>query len=119
MSRSIDIDYRRRAPTLDPTVAQDSTSSPILRALQPSARLSRQGPERRRRAGGESHEISADAKTLTFHLRDAKYSNGEPIVAGDLVYSWKRLADPRTRGAVSYVVQGVLRAAQNCSRWPA
>ena len=30
----------------------------------------------------ESWDISADAKTITFHLKDAKYSNGDPIVAG-------------------------------------
>ena len=35
---------------------------------------------------------------------DAKYSNGDPIVAGDLVYSWKRLVDPRTAAPYSYVM---------------
>ena len=40
-------------------------------------------------------EISADGLTYTFKLRDAKYSNGDPIVADDLVYAWKRLIDPR------------------------
>ena len=58
----------------------------------------------------ESHEISADAKTLTFHLRDAKYSNGDPIVAADLVYSWKRLVDPRTAAPYSYVMAEVAGA---------
>ncbi len=50
-----------------------------------------------------SWDISADAKTITFHLRDAKYSNGDPIVAGDFVYSFKRLVDPRTAAPYSYV----------------
>jgi oligopeptide transport system substrate-binding protein len=47
------------------------------------------------------------ARTLTFHLRDAQYSNGDPIIAGDLVYSWKRLADPRTAAPYSYVMAEV------------
>jgi oligopeptide transport system substrate-binding protein len=55
----------------------------------------------------ESYEVSADAKTFTFKLRDAKYSNGDPIVAGDLVYSWRRLVDPRTAAPYSYVMAEV------------
>ncbi|WP_105645424.1 oligopeptide ABC transporter substrate-binding protein OppA [Cronobacter malonaticus] len=38
-----------------------------------------------------------DFKVWTFHLRkDAKWSNGEPVTAQDFVYSWQRLADPKT-----------------------
>ncbi|MEY8709367.1 oligopeptide ABC transporter substrate-binding protein OppA [Mangrovibacter phragmitis] len=38
-----------------------------------------------------------DFKVWTFHLRkDAKWSNGEPVTAQDFVYSWERLADPKT-----------------------
>jgi oligopeptide transport system substrate-binding protein len=97
------IDVAGEPPTLDPTVAQDAASIAILRALQrPLVYLDKDLNVVDELA--ESHEISADAKTLTFHLRDAKYSNGDPIVAGDLVYSWKRLADPRTAAPYSYVI---------------
>jgi oligopeptide transport system substrate-binding protein len=38
-----------------------------------------------------------DFKVWTFHLRkDAKWSNGQPVTAADFVYSWERLADPKT-----------------------
>ncbi|WP_312080788.1 ABC transporter substrate-binding protein, partial [Pantoea septica] len=38
-----------------------------------------------------------DFKVWTFHLRNnAKWSNGEPVTAQDFVYSWQRLADPKT-----------------------
>ncbi|EPP0953353.1 oligopeptide ABC transporter substrate-binding protein OppA [Cronobacter dublinensis] len=38
-----------------------------------------------------------DFKVWTFHLRkDAKWSNGEPVTAQDFIYSWQRLADPKT-----------------------
>jgi oligopeptide transport system substrate-binding protein len=40
-------------------------------------------------------EVSADGLTYTFKLRDAKYSDGTPIVAGDIVRSFRSLADPR------------------------
>ena len=38
----------------------------------------------------ESYDVSADGKTYTFHLRDAKWSNGEPVTAQDFVFSWRR-----------------------------
>ncbi|CAI2491572.1 ABC transporter substrate-binding protein [Serratia liquefaciens] len=38
-----------------------------------------------------------DFKTWTFHLRpDAVWSDGSPVTAQDFVYSWQRLADPKT-----------------------
>ncbi len=38
-----------------------------------------------------------DFKVWTFHLRkNAKWSDGTPVTAHDFVYSWQRLADPKT-----------------------
>ena len=107
-------------PTLDPNAAQDANSLTVLRALhRPLVYIDKDLNVVD--ALAESHEISADAKTLTFHLRDAKYSNGDPIVAADLVYSWKRLVDPRTAAPYSYVmaeVAGAERAARHGGRRP-
>ena len=38
----------------------------------------------------ESFDVSADGKTYTFHLRDAKWSNGDPVTADDFVFAWRR-----------------------------
>ena len=38
----------------------------------------------------ESFDISEDGKTYTFHLRDAKWSNGDPVTAEDFVFAWRR-----------------------------
>ena len=88
--------------TLDPTPAQDAVSLAVLSGLHRGLVYLDQDfnvvP-----ALAESWDVSEDAKTLTFHLRDAQYSNGDPIVAGDFVYSFKRLADPRTAAPYSYV----------------
>ena len=100
------IDIHGEPPTLDPNKAQDSNSLAVLRALHRPLVYINDKLEVVD-ALAESHEISDDAKTLTFHLRDAKYSNGDPIVAGDLVYSWKRLVDPRTAAPYSYVMAEV------------
>ena len=89
-------------PTLDPNKAQDSNSITILRGLVRG--LVYFDKDLKVVPGlASSWDISPDAKMLTFHLRDAKYSNGDPIVAGDFVYSFKRLVDPRTAAPYSYV----------------
>ena len=38
----------------------------------------------------ESYDVSDDGKTYTFHLREAKWSNGEPVTAEDFVFAWRR-----------------------------
>lgn len=52
----------------------------------------------------EEWDISEDGLTYTFHLRDAKWSDGEPITAADFEYSWKRLANPETGSVLGYFV---------------
>lgn len=43
----------------------------------------------------ERWDVSDDRKTYTFHLRDdAKWSNGEPVVAEDFRFAWRRMLLP-------------------------
>jgi oligopeptide transport system substrate-binding protein len=43
----------------------------------------------------EKWEISADGKVYTFHLRtNAKFNDGRPLTAQDVIYSWERAAGP-------------------------
>ncbi len=39
----------------------------------------------------ESWEMDEDGKTWTFHLRDAKFDNGDPVTAEDVVFSLSRV----------------------------
>lgn len=39
----------------------------------------------------EKYEVSDDGLTHTFTLRDAKWSNGDPVTANDFVYAWHRI----------------------------
>lgn len=56
---------------------------------------------------------SADNKVWTFHLRDAKWSNGDPVTAEDFVYSFRRLTDPATASPYSsYLVDVKVANAQ-------
>ncbi|MBU5617108.1 oligopeptide ABC transporter substrate-binding protein OppA [Psychrobacter sp. TAE2020] len=48
---------------------------------------------------------SEDNKVWMFKLRDAKWSNGDPVTAEDFVYSMRRLVDPNTASPyASYLV---------------
>ncbi len=38
----------------------------------------------------ESFDVSDDGKTYTFHLRDAKWANGDAVTADDFVFAWRR-----------------------------
>ncbi|MFC3395422.1 ABC transporter substrate-binding protein [Brenneria rubrifaciens] len=51
----------------------------------------------------------------TFHLRpDLKWSDGSPITADDVVFSWQRLADPKTLSPYqSYITSMYLRNAED------
>lgn len=59
-----------------------------------------------------SWEISNDGLTYIFHLRkDAKWSDGKPLTAHDVEFSWKRLMNPAT-GAVNASMTDVIENAQ-------
>ncbi|MCF7935310.1 MAG: hypothetical protein K9L28_03065 [Synergistales bacterium] len=46
----------------------------------------------------ESWEISDDGKTYTFHLREGVlFHNGEELTADDVVYTFDRMLNPRTK----------------------
>lgn len=52
----------------------------------------------------ESWDISEDGVTYTFHLRDAQWSDGEPVTAQDFEYAWKRAMDPATASEYGYMM---------------
>ncbi len=49
----------------------------------------------------ESFTASADGLVYTFKLRDHSWSDGVPVTANDFVYSFRRIANPKT--AAQYV----------------
>ncbi|MFZ5790181.1 MAG: ABC transporter substrate-binding protein [Pseudomonadota bacterium] len=57
------------------------------------ARLLHANPDRSEVGPGlaEKWEISEDGLTYTFHLREAKFSDGSPITAEDVAFSWNRM----------------------------
>ena len=53
----------------------------------------------------ESYDLSDDGLTYTFHLRDAKWSNGTPVTAGDFVFAWRRIA--QLAGEYAYMLDEI------------
>ena len=61
----------------------------------------------------ESYSISEDGLSYTFRLRDnAKWSNGEPVTAGDFVYSLRRIEDPKTHSQYAEVLYPIKNAEE-------
>ncbi len=59
----------------------------------------------------EKWEISADGRTYRFHLRaNAKWSNGEPVVADDFVFSLRRIMDPDTGAKYANILYPIRNA---------
>ena len=82
--------------SLDPHSARSEAALTILRDLYEG--LTEIGPDGTPvLAAADQCVISADGTTYRFHLRaNARWSNGEPLVAEDFAAAWRRLVDPRT-----------------------
>ena len=53
----------------------------------------------------ESWDLSDDGLTYTFHLRDANWSNGSPVTAGDFVFAWRRIC--KNAGEYAYMMDEI------------
>jgi len=61
----------------------------------------------------ESYEISEDGLVWTFTLKEGlKFSDGSDITVDDVVYSWKRAADPNTAADYSYMYSSIAGFAE-------
>jgi len=87
--------------TLDPALSTGLPEGTILMALMEG--LTRYDANQNiTPALAESWDISPDGLVYTFKLRDAKWSNGDPITAHDFVFSWLRVLDPKTGSEYAY-----------------
>ena len=59
----------------------------------------------------ESWTVSKDGLTYIFNLRkNAKWSNGDPVTAGDFDYAWKRALNPTTLCEYAYQLNYIKNA---------
>jgi oligopeptide transport system substrate-binding protein len=108
----ITVNWGTEPPSLDPGLATDVTSSNILlNIMDPLVRLDDDlNPVG---AAAESFETSEDGKTVTYTLRDGlKWTNGDPVVAGDFEYAWKRTISPELGADYAYQFYGIVGAQE-------
>ena len=79
--------------SLDPQLATDGTSFEVI-ADYTDGLMQMDENGAAVEALAESYELSEDGKTYTFHLKDAKWSNGDAVTAADFVFGWQRAVDP-------------------------
>lgn len=99
--QEIAININTEPPSLNPGLAKDSTSGTVLRqTFEGLTRIGKDGkPEN---AIAEDVKVSDDQKVYTFTLRDAKWSNGDPVTAKDFEYAWKWVLDPNNQAEYAY-----------------
>jgi oligopeptide transport system substrate-binding protein len=106
----ITVNWGTEPPSLDPGLATDTTSSNILlNIMDPLVKLDDNLEPVPSLA--ESWDVSEDGKTVTFHLSaDGKWTNGDPVVAEDFVWAWKRTISPELAADYAYQFYGIVGA---------
>jgi oligopeptide transport system substrate-binding protein len=89
------ISQRNEPATLDPHLATLPDEVFLIRSLVEGLVVPSPNEEPPLPGVAERWETSADGLTWTFHLRaDARWSNGDPVIAQDFVYSFHRALTP-------------------------
>ena len=89
--------------TLDPQKAELVAEAVIIGDLMMG--LTTEGPDASVQPGmATKWETTPDGLTWTFHLRAAKWSDGEPVTADDFVFGLRRILDPKTASPYAYMV---------------
>jgi oligopeptide transport system substrate-binding protein len=97
---------------LDPHIVVNLADAKVIQSLFEPLVTFEPGTLAPKPALAERWEISTDGLTYTFHLRpDAKWSNGEAVVAQDCVDSWRRILTPSLGANYAYFLY-LLRGAE-------
>ena len=82
-----------------------------LSLVEPSSDVS-SGPQTYRPELAESWSFSADRRQLTFFLRpDARWSDGRPITAADVRFTWEAQTSPETTWSVADLKRHIVDVA--------
>ncbi|WP_221566954.1 peptide ABC transporter substrate-binding protein [Alkalihalobacillus sp. TS-13] len=101
IEQEITVNAKSEPPSLDPALATDTTSGWVLDHLfEGLYTKSKEGEPVA--ALAEDVKVSEDKKVYTFTIRDAKWSNGDPVTAGDFEYAWKRVLNPDTGSSFAF-----------------
>jgi oligopeptide transport system substrate-binding protein len=106
--KTLNLSVTSEPPSLNPQLATDSTSGAIIKnVFEGLTRVDNKGEVQN--AVAEDVQVSDDQLTYTFKLRDTKWTNGDPVVAGDFAYAWKFALDPKNASeyaSILYPIKG-------------
>ncbi|UUV99808.1 peptide ABC transporter substrate-binding protein [Vagococcus luciliae] len=94
--------------SIDPANATDLVSFGVINQINEG--IYRLDETNKPTAAGakELATVSDDGLEYTIKLReDAKWSNGDPVVADDYVYAWQRAVDPSTGSEYAYLFENI------------
>lgn len=98
--------------SLDPHLVSAYTDQNILLALFEGLCVLDETTSRAGPAAAERWDVSDDGLVYTFHLRpDLRWSNGEPLVAGDFIFAWRRILTPALGAEYAYLLHPLKNAA--------
>lgn len=103
--------------TLDPGFAQDNPSAVVIYQLFEG--LVQKTPEGLKPAMARAWEVSPDGRTYTFKLRECRWSNGDPVRAGDFEFSWKRALNPARPSPYAHILYPIAGAEEYNTADPA
>ena len=90
-------------PSLDPQRSNDQLSFDVIGQVQEGLVRIKDTAHIEKGSGlAKDWTVSPDGLTYTFTLKDARWSDGQPIKAQDFEFAWKRAMDPRTGSQYNY-----------------
>lgn len=106
---SIRINIPTDPPTLNPIEAHDSISLILSLALF-DALMRKDLSGKITHSIAKTHSVSTDGKTYTFYLRDAQWSNQQPVTANDFVYTLQQILSPSSYAVTGYLYYPIKNA---------
>lgn len=105
------INLTSEPPSLNSTMTYDVVSFNVLRHVEEG--LTKLDDKNQVIPGiAESWDVSDDQLTYTFHLRDAKWSNGDPVTAKDFVFAWQTVLAKDTGAPFAYLMNDIIGAKE-------
>ena len=96
--------------TLDPHRSEETAAAAILRDLYEGL-VTESADSKLMPGAAASWEMSDDGLVYTFRLRgDARWSNGDPVVAEDFVAGLRRAVDPATASSYAQILYPIANA---------
>ncbi|MBZ4664932.1 ABC transporter substrate-binding protein [Mahella sp.] len=106
---TINLNLGTEPPQMDPQLTDDTISMQVINGVfEGLTRMDKDG--KAMPAMAEKWDVSPDGMKWTFHLRDAKWSNGDPVTAQDFEYAWKRALNPETGAGYAYIMYPIKNA---------